>query len=71
MDNLEARNGESVVKYGIDKQVKDKWNMVVGAQFQLNKHWMLRSEVGFLASRTSYLLSLNYRFLGIKKKSTN
>ena len=71
IDNLEARNGESIVKYGIDKQVKDRWNMLVGAQFQYNKHWMLRSEVGFLSSRTSFLLSLNYRFLGIKKKSTN
>ena len=69
IDNLEARNGDAIVKYGIDKQVKDMWNMLVGAQFQLNKHWMLRSEVGFLASRSSYLLSLNYRFLGIKKKS--
>ncbi len=68
IDGLDTRNGESIVKYGIDKQVKDRWNMLVGAQFQLSKRWMLRSEVGFLASRTSYLLSLNYRFLGFKKK---
>ncbi|OQX77794.1 MAG: hypothetical protein B6D61_06665 [Bacteroidetes bacterium 4484_249] len=70
INGLDARNGESIVKYGIDKQVKDRWNMLLGAQFQLNKHWMLRSEVGFLGSRTSYLLSLNYRLLGIKKKSS-
>ncbi len=69
IDGLDARDGESIIKYGIDKQVKDRWNMLVGAQFQFNKHWMLRSEVGFLGSRTSYLLSLNYRLLGPKKSS--
>jgi len=69
INEIDARKGESVVKYGIDKQVKDRWNMLIGAQFQLDKHWMLRSEVGFLGSRTSYLISLNYRLLGIKKKA--
>ncbi len=71
IENLDNRNGESIVEYGIDKQMKDTWNMLLGAQFQLNKHWMLRSEFGFLGSRTSYLVSLNYRLLGIKKKSKN
>jgi len=69
MDGLEARNGDGIVDYGIEKQVKDRWNMLIGAQFQYNKHWMLRSEIGFLGSRESFLLSLNYRFLGFKKKS--
>ncbi len=68
INEIDARKGESVVKYGIDKQVKDRWNMLIGAQFQLNKRWMLRSEAGFLGSRKSYLISLNYRFLGIRKK---
>ena len=68
VDNLENRNGESIVDYGIDKQVKDVWNMLVGAQFQLNKRWMLRTEAGFLGSRTSFLVSLNYRLLGFRKK---
>jgi hypothetical protein len=68
INEIDARKGESVVKYGIDKQVKDRWNMLIGAQFQLNKNWMLRSEVGILGSRTSYLISLNYRLLGIKRK---
>ena len=68
VNELDNREGESVVEYGIDKQVTQKWNMLTGIQFQLNKHWMLRSEVGYLGDRTSYLLSLNYRFLGPKKK---
>ena len=40
----------------------------MGMQFQLNKHWMLRSEVGFIGDRKSYLVSLNYRLLGFKKR---
>ena len=65
INEIDARKGESVVKYGIEKQVKDTWNMLIGAQFQFNKHWMLRSEFGFLGSRSSHLISLNYRFLGL------
>ena len=67
VDELDNRQGESIVQYGIDKQVAKMWNMLAGAQFQLNKHWMLRSEMGFLGDRTSFLLSLNYRILGFRK----
>jgi hypothetical protein len=52
----------STVQYAIDKKVKDMWNFVVGAQFQLNKHWMLRAEYGFLGSRQQFLTGLQYRF---------
>jgi len=48
----------------MDKQTKQLWNGVVGMQYQLNKKWMLRSEVGIIGDRKSFLLSLNYRFLG-------
>ena len=69
IDELDKRNGESIVQYGIDKQVAKNWNMLLGAQYQFNKHWQLRFEAGILGDRTSFLASLNYRFLGIKKKS--
>jgi opacity protein-like surface antigen len=68
IDELENRNGESVIEYGIDKQVAAKWNMLLGTQYQHNKHWQLRFEAGILGKRTSFLMSLNYRFLGLKKK---
>ncbi len=38
------------------------WNMVVGTQFQLNKHWMIRAEYGFLGSRSQFVGGLQYRF---------
>lgn len=61
-DRMLEADGEAIIKYGMDKQVAEMWNMVIGAQFQLNKNWMLRSEAAVLGDRKSFLLSLNYRF---------
>ena len=52
----------STVQYSLDKRVKDMWNFIVGSQFQLNKHWMVRAEYGFLGSRQQFLAGLQYRF---------
>jgi len=71
IDELDTRDGESVVEYGIDKKAVQEWNMLVGGQFQLNKHWQLRFEAGIIGDRKSFLASLNYRFLGIKKKKVS
>ena len=62
-------NKETTILYGMDKQVKQHWNGLVGAQYQLNKTWQLRAEGGVVGDRKSFLLSLNYRFLGFKKKA--
>ncbi len=68
VDAIDQRQGESVVEYGIDKQVAQMWNMLLGTQFQLNKHWQLRFEAGIVGDRKSFLTSINYRILGFKKK---
>lgn len=59
-----ALNDENsaTIQYSLEKRVKDMWNFVVGSQFQLNKHLMLRAEYGFLGSRTQFLGSIQYRF---------
>jgi hypothetical protein len=54
--------GNSTVQYSLDKKNKDMWNFLIGGQFQLNKHWMIRAEYGFLGSRTQFLGGLQYRF---------
>lgn len=54
--------GSSTIQYSLDKKVKDMWNFIVGGQFQLNKHWMIRGEYGFLGSRQQFLGGLQYRF---------
>ena len=63
VERIENADGESIVRYGMDKQVKEKWNGTLGVQYQLNKRWMFRSEAGLIGNRKSFLVSLNYRFL--------
>ncbi len=67
VDGIDARDGESIIQYGMDKQVAEKWNMLLGAQYQINKHWQFRVEGGIIGDRKSILTSLNYRILGFKK----
>jgi len=52
----------STVQYSLDKNLKNMWNFIVGGQFQLDKHWMIRAEYGFLGSRQQFLSGLQYRF---------
>ena len=52
----------STVQYSLDKKQKSLWNFLVGAQYQLNKHFMARIEGGFLSSRNTFLFGLQYRF---------
>ena len=62
IDALDNRDGSTTILYAMDKRPVQEWNMVFGGQFQLNKSWMLRSEVGIVGDRKSFLASINYRF---------
>jgi len=55
----------------LNKQIKQAWNGLIGLQYQINKHWQIRSEGGVVGDRKSLLISLNYRMLGFKKKVVN
>lgn len=52
----------ATVQYSLNKRPKDMWNFVVGSQFQINKHYMIRAEYGFLGSRQQFIGGLQYRF---------
>lgn len=52
----------STIQYSLEKAPKDAWNFLLGAQYQYNKHLMLRAEYGFLGSRKQFLTSFQYRF---------
>jgi hypothetical protein len=52
----------ATVQYSLDKTVKNKWNFIIGTQFQINRHLMLRAEYGFLGSRQQFIGGLQYRF---------
>jgi hypothetical protein len=68
LSGLDPGNGS--ITYQLDKKIAVPWNMVIGAQFQLNKNWMWRVEAGAFGQRSQFLLSFNYRFQSLKKKST-
>ncbi len=52
----------STVQYSMDKRPKDMWNFIVGGQYQFSKHFMVRAEYGFLASREQFITGVQYRF---------
>lgn len=54
----------ATVDYKLDKKVTAPFNLIFGAQYQFNKHWMLRTELGVFGKRSQFLLNLNYRFQG-------
>jgi hypothetical protein len=61
-DNALSEAESSTVQYSMDRRVADPWNFLTGAQFQVNKHWMIRVEAGYLSSRTQFMGGLQYRF---------
>jgi hypothetical protein len=52
----------ATVQYSLTKRPKDMWNFLIGSQFQINKHFMIRAEYGFLGSRQQFIGGLQYRF---------
>jgi hypothetical protein len=61
-DGAVANAETASVQYSLQKNLKDKWNFILGSQFQLNKNWMIRAEYGFLGSRQQFLGGLQFRF---------
>lgn len=57
---------DSSIEYKLDKKVAAPFNLILGAQYQFNKNWMLRTEVGVFGKRSQFLLNLNWRFPGFK-----
>jgi len=62
LDGTLSNAENSTVSYSLEKSLKQMWNFIVGSQYQLSKHFMLRGEVGFLGKRTQVLCGLQYRF---------
>lgn len=54
--------GNSTIQYTLDKKQETMWNFIVGTQFQLNKHWMIRAEYGYSSGREQFFGGLQYRF---------
>ena len=62
VDGALSTASTSTVQYSLDKELANMWNVVVGTQYQINRHYMIRAEIGFLGSRKQFLTGLQYRF---------
>ncbi|MFD2892189.1 hypothetical protein ACFS5J_09215 [Flavobacterium chuncheonense] len=56
--------GEATIDYKLDKEVAAPFNLIFGAQYQFNKNWIVRTELGVFGKRSQFMLNLNYRFQG-------
>ncbi len=59
---------DGYIQYSFEKSIDNPWNMLIGAQWQINYRWQFRAEAQFLGDRTAGLFSLNYRF-GVRGKN--
>jgi hypothetical protein len=62
VDRLQNYDGNATVEYSLDKKPAGVWNMILGAQFAIDRAWQLRFESTFLNGRTTYLGAVEYRF---------
>ena len=53
---------DGTVQYSLDKRPKGIWNMVLGAQYALDRQWQFRVETTFLNGRTTFLAATEYRW---------
>jgi hypothetical protein len=68
LSDISGAVSDGYIQYGFNKEIENPWNMLIGAQWQINYRWQLRAEAQFLGDRTAGLFSLNYRF-GIRGKN--
>jgi hypothetical protein len=54
--------GSTTIDYEINQRNKDKWNLLLGFNWDVNRRWMLQAEVGFGGSRDQFISSATYRF---------
>lgn len=52
---------DTQLDYRAEQHPENTWNMIAGAQLELSKNWNIQAELGFLGSRNSILVDLNYR----------
>ncbi len=62
IDNALNNLVNTTVDYQLDKKIAGPWNMIFGAQYQYNKHWQGRIELGTFGQRSQFMFSVNYRF---------
>lgn len=67
IETLTDGASDATIDYKLDKRVSAPFNLIVGAQYQFNKKFILRTELGVFGKRSQFLLNFNYRFGGFRR----
>ncbi|WP_225444083.1 hypothetical protein [Echinicola arenosa] len=60
-------DSDGTIDYTLEKRVTAPFNIILGSQYQFNKRWILRTELGVFGKRSQFMLNLNYRIPGFRK----
>jgi hypothetical protein len=52
----------TTIDYEVDQSNKDKWNYLIGFNWNVSKTWSAMAEAGFGGSRSNFISSFTYRF---------
>lgn len=58
---MNIANGENKGRFNVKQHLQSQWNMLVGAQYEITRHFNVTTEVGF-AKRNSVFVSGEFRF---------
>ncbi len=62
LPQINDQKNKTVIDYSLNKRPSHKFTGAIGMQYQLNRRYQFRTEIGLLGGRTSALFSVNYRF---------
>jgi len=60
--SVDIPGGGGVIDYKIHQKNKDKWNAVIGENWDISKYWSWTAEIGFAGSREHFITALTYRY---------
>ena len=60
--DLPGMGDETVIDYVIRQKNKDRWNYLLGFNWEASKAWSIQAEAGFGGSRSNFIGSLTYRW---------
>ena len=52
----------TTLSYRISQRNKDRWNALIGFNWEMNKAWSVTAEAGFGGSRENFIAGVTYRF---------
>lgn len=63
LDTPDGPNGDqTTLAFKISQRNKDRWNYLIGFNWEMNRQWSVMAEAGFGGSRENFIAGATYRF---------